>query len=101
LTIEQFRTVLLSLVREGDDHTSRQLALLLCLREGPATVRGLAERMAVDKPVVTRAVDRGVEDLYAERRPDPSDRRSVLVALTASGRRFVDGIARRAEETVP
>jgi DNA-binding MarR family transcriptional regulator len=100
LNIEQFRDVMLDLVRAGDDHTSRPLALLLCLKDGPATVRGLAEHMGVTKPVVTRAVDRGAEDLYVERRPDPADRRSVLVALTASGRRFVDGIAKPANGTV-
>ena len=93
MNIETFRGVMLAMVRAGDDHTTRQLALLLCLRDGPDTVRALAERMGVTKPVVTRAVDRGAEDLYVERRPDPSDRRSVLVALTPSGKRFVDGIA--------
>jgi DNA-binding MarR family transcriptional regulator len=98
LTIEQFRAVILSLVRGGDDHTSRQLALFLCLRDGEATVRGLAEHMGVTKPVVTRAVDRGVEDRYVERKPDPADRRSVLVFLTPPGRRFVDEIAKLTEE---
>jgi len=98
LTIEQFRDILISLVRAGDDHTTRQMALLLCLREGSATVRGLAERMGVSKPVVTRAVDRGVEDLYVERLPDPDDRRSVLVSLTVPGRKFVSGIAKLTAE---
>jgi DNA-binding MarR family transcriptional regulator len=99
LTVAQFRAVLLALVRDSDDHTTRQIALLLCLREGPDTVRHLAERMGVTKPAVTRAVDRGEEDRYVERRPDPADRRSVLAALTSSGRRFVDGIERIAHET--
>lgn len=100
MTLEGFRDVMVELVRGNDDHTSRQLALFLVLRDGPETVRALAKRLGVTKPVVTRAVDRGVEDLYVERRDDPADRRSVLVALTPSGQKFVAGIAKMAEERI-
>ena len=80
---------MLRLVREDTDLTSRQLVVLLECRTGPCTVRGMAETMKVPKPAVTRAIDR-VEGLgLVERKDDPDDRRSVLVVLTAKGRRFV------------
>lgn len=87
-TLTEVRAVLLGIVRTGDDHTIRQAALLLCLSGGPDTIRHLAVEMGVVKAVVTRAVDRLVADDYAERLPDPSDGRSVLVRLTESGRKF-------------
>ena len=42
------------------DLTNRQMALLMLvyLTEGPHTVRGLASRLKVSKPVVTRALNR-------------------------------------------
>jgi DNA-binding MarR family transcriptional regulator len=90
VTVKEIQAVLLHIVRAGDDHTSRQLALLFCLREGTKTIRALAEEMNADKPVITRGVDRLVEDHYAERMRDPKDQRSVLVRLTPAGRAFVD-----------
>ena len=54
------------------------------------TVRGLAADLKVSKSVITRALDRLSELDLAQRRPDPADRRSVLVALTAQGHRLID-----------
>jgi DNA-binding MarR family transcriptional regulator len=82
-------TTMLRLVREDTDLTSRQLVVLMECKAGPRTVRGMAEVMRVPKPAVTRAIDR-VEGLgLVERKDDPDDRRSVLVQLTAKGKRFV------------
>jgi len=77
-------------VRNGDDHTTRQVAILLCLYKAQNTIRGLADEMKVDKPVISRGVDRLVEDHFLERIPDPEDRRSVLVRLLPAGRRFIE-----------
>jgi DNA-binding MarR family transcriptional regulator len=86
------RDTVVSLVRrEGPDLTARQLAvLLICyLEEGPHTVRGLAARLEVAKPAITRALDR-LEDLQLARRlQDPRDRRSIIVARTADGEAFM------------
>ena len=54
------------------------------------TVRGLAADLKVSKSVITRALDKLSELDLAQRRPDPADRRSVLVALTAQGHRLID-----------
>jgi DNA-binding MarR family transcriptional regulator len=91
--IHELRAVLLKVVRDGDDHTARQLALMLCLHDsGSKTIRALAEELNVIRPVVCRGVDRLVDDHYAERLDDPADRRSVLVRLTRQGRKFVESM---------
>jgi DNA-binding MarR family transcriptional regulator len=71
--------------------TARQLAvLLICgLDDSPHTVRGLAERLNTPKPTITRSVDKLAYLALLRREPDPTDRRSVLLVATASGRAYV------------
>ena len=80
-------------VRSGArDLTLRQLALLAAIYENdtPPTIRGLAADLALSKPVVSRAVD-SLEKLgLCRRRPDPDDRRSVVIQKTVRGSVFVD-----------
>ncbi len=77
--------------RNGADLSARQLGILLIcyLEDGPHTVRGLAERLDIAKPAVTRALDRLETSDLARRAPDPRDRRSVLVARTPAGAAYV------------
>jgi DNA-binding MarR family transcriptional regulator len=87
------RDTVVSLVRrEGPDLTARQLGvLLICyLEDGPHTVRGLAARLAVAKPAITRALDRLEEFAFARRLQDPRDRRSIVVSRTPEGEAFMD-----------
>jgi len=83
-----WRDVHLALVRDGaPDLSARQTAILLTiyLDTPPHTVRGLAQRLGVAKPVVTRALDAmGKLDLVARRR-DEFDRRNVVVQRTVKG----------------
>ena len=86
------RDTIVGLVRrDGADLSARQLSvLLICfLEEGPHTVRGLAERLQVAKPAITRALDRLGELDLARRKVDPMDRRSVLVQRTVKGQAFL------------
>ncbi len=86
------RDTIVGLVRrDGADLSARQLSvLLICfLEEGPHTVRGLAERLQVAKPAITRALDRLEQFDLVRRAPDPRDRRSVLVSRTAQGAAFI------------
>ena len=80
--------------REGPDLSARQFGvLLICyLEEGPHTVRGLASRLEVSKPAITRALDRLAELGFARRGPDPRDRRSVLVQRTPAGNAYLKDI---------
>lgn len=74
------------------DLSTRQLAILLTiyLDPPPHTVRGLAARLNVSKPVITRALDTmGALDLVSRRR-DETDRRNVLIRRTVKGALFVE-----------
>lgn len=89
------RDTVVSLVRrEGPDLTARQLAVLLIsyLEEGPHTVRGMAARLGVAKPAITRALDRLEQFDLAQRRQDPRDRRSIIVARTTEGQMYLEAL---------
>ncbi len=83
------------LATKRDDLSIRQLGLLMACLEGRQTVRGAAEKFRVCKPAITRAASRLAEDGLIERKPDPSDRRSVLLCITATGRRLANNFAGR------
>ena len=74
------------------DLTNRQMALLLVvyLTDGPHTVRGLAARLKVSKPVVTRALNTLGALGYLRRAKDESDLRNIFVERTAQGLTFLD-----------
>lgn len=73
------------------DLTNRQLALLLIvyLAPGPHTVRGLAARLDVSKPVITRALNTLSALGYLKRQRDTADLRNVLVERTSNGHDFL------------
>ena len=90
--VELLHSTIVALVRRDQtDLTARQLAVFLtCYLEDEAqTVRGLAQKLHVSKPAITRALNRLEATDLARRKPDLLDRRSVLVARTASGNRFL------------
>ena len=84
---------LVDYVRSGvPDLTNRQMALLLVvyLRPGPHTVRGLARCLNVSKPVVTRALNRLGALGYLRRQRDDSDKRNIFIAQTTKGADFLE-----------
>jgi DNA-binding MarR family transcriptional regulator len=84
---------LVDYVRSGEpDLTNRQMALLLVvyLKPGPHTVRGLARILNVSKPVVTRALNRLGALGYLRRQRDDSDKRNIFVARTSEGANFLE-----------
>jgi DNA-binding MarR family transcriptional regulator len=86
------------------DLSMRQAAILLTvyLDPPPHTVRGLAARLGVSKPVITRALDTMGTLKLVERRRDEKDRRNVLIRRTVDGalyvERFGDAIIAAAKE---
>lgn len=111
MTLDTLRCVTIGLVAsDAPDLSARQMAVLLQvgLIDGPHTVRGLAATLNVSKPAITRALDRLGDDPAAgfglnchglvRRRPDPSDRRSVLVTLTDAGRAYLRDLDARIAE---
>jgi DNA-binding MarR family transcriptional regulator len=72
---------------KGPDLTARQTAMLLTiyLETGPHTVRGLAKKLGVGKPVIVRAIDALSDANMLVRVPDPADRRNVFIEGTEFG----------------
>ncbi len=94
--LDEWRGTLLRYVQSGQpDLTNRQMALLLVAGQeaGPHTVRGLAARLGVSKPVVTRALNSLSAIGLVARRRDEADRRSVFVDLTERGEGFLAAFA--------
>jgi DNA-binding MarR family transcriptional regulator len=91
------RETIVALVRrDGPDLSARQLSVFLtCYLEDEAqTVRGLAGKLDVSKPAITRALDRLTEFDLVRRKQDPLDRRSVLVQRTTTGTAFLRDLKR-------
>ena len=90
--VDVLRETIVALVRRaGPDLTARQLGVFLtCYLEDEAqTVRGLAAKLDVSKPAITRALDRLSEFDLVRRKTDPLDRRSVLMQRTMAGNGFM------------
>jgi DNA-binding MarR family transcriptional regulator len=102
--VNVLRSTIVALVRqEGPDLSARQLGVFLtCYLESEAqTVRGLATKLNVAKPAITRALDRLSEFDLTRRKKDPLDRRSVLVQRTATGMAFLRELRTMLRDAAP
>jgi DNA-binding MarR family transcriptional regulator len=93
--VDALRQTIVALVRrDGPDLSARQFGVLLTsyLEEEAQTVRGLAAKLNVSKPAISRALDRLSEFDLVRRKTDPLDRRSVLVQRTMAGAGFLRDI---------
>jgi DNA-binding MarR family transcriptional regulator len=91
-SLRLWQQVTLSQVKVGThDLTVRQLAILLTiyLDPPPHTVRGLAAKLHLTKPVVTRALDTMGALQLVSRHRDENDKRNVL-KRTVAGALFVE-----------
>jgi DNA-binding MarR family transcriptional regulator len=78
--------------------TPSQTSVLSTLdRHGEMSMSRLADHESISKPSATGIVARLVDKGLVERRKDPTDRRSAIVAITSSGRRSLQ--ERRRERT--
>jgi DNA-binding MarR family transcriptional regulator len=66
----------------------------IAMTHGATAQADIARRLLVSAPVVTRLASALVEAGLMERRSDPRDRRAVLLALTAAGRRRATAMRR-------
>jgi DNA-binding MarR family transcriptional regulator len=86
----------LDIVRNnGADLSNRQFTILLTvyMEPPPHTVRGLAAKLNVTKPVITRALDTmGGLDLVSRRR-DEADKRNVVVQRTVQGALYLEKLS--------
>lgn len=91
-----WREVHLDLVRDTQSDLSvRQTAILLTiyLELPPHTVRGLAARLGVTKPVITRALDSMGKLGLVSRKRDEYDKRNVVIQRTVAGALAVEHLA--------
>jgi DNA-binding MarR family transcriptional regulator len=74
------------------DLSARQITVLITiyLEPQPHTVRALAAKLGVTKPVITRALDTMGRHGLVVRKRDPEDRRNVLVQRTVNGALFLE-----------
>ena len=77
------------------DLTLRQTTILLTiyLEPPPHTVRALAAKLNVTKPVITRALDTMGALELVDRRRDENDRRNVLIQRTVRGSIYLEKLA--------
>lgn len=78
-------------------NTTTVTTLDTLLADGPARISDLAGREAISQPGMTTLVNRLEAAGLAERVPDPTDGRAVLVRITDGGRRLLAN--RRADRT--
>ena len=100
--LSQWMDTLIDYVQSArPDLTNRQMALLMVvyLLPGPHTVRGLAARLRVSKPVVTRALNTLGALGYLRRQKDDADLRNIFIEQTPQGLAFLEEFAELIERT--
>lgn len=94
--LQIWKDTLLGAVRADiPDLNNRQMALILIiyLENGPHTVKALAARLNVSKPVISRALDSlGFLGLLKRKR-DEKDRRNLFVQRTVKGAVYLNDFA--------
>lgn len=91
-----------SRLRDSFDVTLPRFDLMAQLdkAQNGMTLGELSQRMMVSNGNVTGLVDRLVDQKMIERRPSPTDRRSMLVNLTPEGRKTFRTMARTHEDWI-
>ncbi len=94
--LKLWHDVNLHMVRDEEpDLSVRQISILLTiyLEAPPHTIRDLAAKLEVSKPVITRALDSMGKVELVSRRRDEQDRRNVLVQRTVKGALYLERLA--------
>lgn len=95
-SLKLWHDVSLAMVREAEpDLSLRQISILLTiyLEAPPHTVREIARKLKVSKPVVTRALDSMGKLDFVSRRRDSKDKRNVLIQRTVKGALYLERLA--------
>ncbi|MCL9759793.1 MarR family transcriptional regulator [Frankia sp. AiPa1] len=96
-TLGRARGQILRKAREDVEQAS-QILITYLAGGGPMRLGALATAVQSDPSTVSRQVAGLVRDGYVERRPDPDDRRAVVLAVTEAGERaYQDHVRMRAE----
>ena len=90
-----------SLADAGEEVTLTQYRSLVVLASrGPQSMAALAEAVSVTPATASRLCERLVKKGLVRRRSDRHDRRQVRLALTESGRNFVDTVTSRRRQEI-
>jgi DNA-binding MarR family transcriptional regulator len=95
-SLQLWHDVALAQVKDDEpDLSVRQICILLTiyLEAPPHTVRDLASKLHVSKPVITRALDSMGKLGIVSRRRDEEDRRNVLVQRTVKGALYLERLS--------
>lgn len=95
-SLRLWHDVSLAMVKDDEpDLSVRQMCIVLTiyLEAPPHTVRDLAAKLGVSKPVITRALDSMGKLGLVTRRRDERDRRNVLIQRTVGGALYLERLA--------
>jgi DNA-binding MarR family transcriptional regulator len=95
-SLQLWHDVALAQVKDDEpDLSVRQICILLTiyLEAPPHTVRDLASKLHVSKPVITRALDSMGKLGIVSRRRDDEDKRNVLVQRTVKGALYLERLS--------
>jgi DNA-binding MarR family transcriptional regulator len=77
------------------DITLLQAQVLRVLRRGPLQTGQVAAQLRISAPAITQLTDRLIRKGLIERQAAADDRRCILIALSAKGKRLVDQFRKR------
>lgn len=95
-SLQLWHDVALAQVKDDEpDLSVRQISILLTiyLEAPPHTVRDLAAKLHVSKPVITRALDSMGKIGLVTRRRDETDKRNVLIQRTVKGALYLERLS--------
>lgn len=95
-SLQLWHDVALAQVKDDEpDLSVRQISILLTiyLEAPPHTVRDLATKLHVSKPVITRALDSMGKVGLVTRRRDDADKRNVLIQRTVKGALYLERLS--------
>jgi DNA-binding MarR family transcriptional regulator len=93
IRLDTLKAVLFKVIQNHTELSFRQMAVLLECADEPQTIRGLADKLNISKPAITRAADvLEYERKFIVRRQDPEDRRSVFLCVISEGAKFLRGL---------
>jgi DNA-binding MarR family transcriptional regulator len=101
-SLQLWHDVALAQVRDDEpDLSVRQMSILLTIymEAPPHTVRGMAQKLNVSKPVITRALDSMGKIGLVTRRRDETDKRNVLVQRTVKGVLYLERLSEMISST--
>jgi MarR family transcriptional regulator, transcriptional regulator for hemolysin len=93
LAARRWRSLLDERLRQAGQSAARMEALAAIINSpGLPSQIDIAKRLRIEGPTMTRMLDTLEADGLVERLPDPADRRTKLLRLTAEGERALAGI---------